>query len=113
MSLFSVYDQDGNYTYEVPEVEFTNPIGLLDYTKSGNKNKNTRLNGNIFLTLQPIRNLIYRSSFGINYQSSSGRSYVPVYDLGETKFNPLDIVRQNMSSGYNWVLKIQYPISLI
>lgn len=103
--LFSVYDQDGNYTYEVPEVEFTNPIGLLDYTKSGNKNKNTRLNGNIFLTLQPIRNLIYRSSFGINYQSSSGRSYVPVYDLGETKFNPLDIVRQNMSSGYNWVFE--------
>ncbi len=25
--------------------------------------------------------------------------------MGETKFNPLDIVRQNMSSGYNWVFE--------
>lgn len=79
-----VYDEDGNYHYAIDWNEKdANPIGLSDYKRSNNITKGHRLNGNVYLELQPIKNLKIRSSFGVHLNLSSYRSYVP--GLGTNK----------------------------
>ncbi|HTE24965.1 SusC/RagA family TonB-linked outer membrane protein, partial [Flavitalea sp.] len=43
-----------------------NPMAWLDYARSGSFSRSNTLNGNIYLTVQPIKGLVFRSSFGIN-----------------------------------------------
>ena len=50
-----------------------NPAAWLDYEKSGSLRRGTNLNGNIFLTLQPIKGLVFRTSFGVNSSATIGQ----------------------------------------
>ena len=63
------------------------------------------MNGNFSLSLQPIKNLIYRTSFGFSYSSYSRRGYSPSYYLDSQHFkeSTQDEVSQSMNMGYRWV----------
>lgn len=101
-----VYDEEGNYHYAIDWNEKdANPIGLSDYKRSNNITKGHRLNGNVYLELQPIKNLKIRSSFGIHLNLSSYRSYVPVYDLGPQSFVNEDVTVQSMSNTFKWIFE--------
>ncbi len=103
--LFSVRDDNGDYTYGNIAFAFINPVAAIDLSRPDNINNSAKLNGNIYVNIQPIKNLIYRSSFGVNYFASSGRSYTPEYDIYEDKFSTADLVKQNMSIGMKWMFE--------
>ena len=101
---FNVY---GSPTGAAPTAP--NPMAWLDYAKSGSFSRNNSLNGNIYLTLQPIKRLVFRSSFGINSYSTSDRSYVPAYLLSATTstsyfMNTMDRTAQSIQMGMKWIL---------
>ncbi|MQY80039.1 MAG: SusC/RagA family TonB-linked outer membrane protein [Bacteroidetes bacterium] len=94
------------YYYSIPwNMQEANPIASMVYNRGMNKNKNHNLNGNLYVELQPINNLKFRSSFGYSMSGSSYRRYVPVYDLSATSFNLENDVTQNMNVGMNWTFE--------
>ncbi len=112
--LMEVYDENRDFTKVIPWVETANPIGSYSYNRSGNETQSHSLRINPYLEIQPIKRLIIRSSLGYKYNSYSGRSYVPVFDLGGRAFETLDKVNQNQSSGigYQFENTIKYKFTL-
>jgi len=103
-----VYNEKGDYHYAIPWDPYqANPVGLSDYLWRGNLNKSNHLNGNIYLTLQPIKGLTFRSSFGINLRATSYRRFIPTYSLStiDTGYRTDSEVNQNMSTGLKWLFE--------
>ncbi len=103
-----LYDKNGDYHYALDwNTNDANPVGIIDYMRSGNLNKSNHLTGNVYMVLQPIKGLTYRSSFGINFRSTSSRSFIPVFDLGPMPeaFRAENEVSQNLSTGLKWVFE--------
>ena len=91
------------YHYAIPwNQQEANPIASMVYNRGQNESKNYNLNGSIYFELQPIRNLVFRSTFGYNMSASSYRSYTPIYNLSTTSFRTNDAVNHSLSSGYDW-----------
>ncbi len=96
-----------------------NPLAWLDYAKSGNFSRNNNLISNVYMILQPVKGLTFRSSFGINSFATSSRSWVPSYLLSATAnisyfVNPIDITAQSMQQGTKWIFEntLNYKFSL-
>lgn len=103
-----VYDEKGDYHYAIPWNPFdSNPVGINYYRNSGNINKSNYLRGNVYMALQPIKGLIWRSSFGIDMSTSSYRSFIPVFSLSTLDDGYLteNEVNQNMSVGLKWIFE--------
>lgn len=96
----------GNYHYASPWYTLQpNPIGIMEYQRGQNLSKNHNLNGNIYAVIQPIKNLKFRTSFGINMSAYNYRSYTPVYSLGPNHFNTQDEVNQNGGINMGWTFE--------
>ena len=103
-----LYDENGDYHYALDwNTNDANPVGIIDYMRSGNLNKSNHLTGNVYMVLQPIKGLTYRSSFGVNLRATSSRSFMPVFDLGPMPgaFKTENEVSQNLSAGLNWIFE--------
>jgi TonB-linked SusC/RagA family outer membrane protein len=99
-------DQAYPYHYAIPwNQQEANPIASMVYNRGQNESKNYNLNGSMYLEIQPIRNLVFRSSFGYNMSASSYRSYTPIYNLSTTAFKTTDAVNNSMSAGYSWTFE--------
>lgn len=91
------------YHYAIPwNPQASNPIAQMVYSRGQNEGKNHNLNGSIFFEVQPIRNLVFRSSFGYSMSAGSYRQFVPIYDLSATSFNSTDDVSHSISTGFQW-----------
>jgi TonB-linked SusC/RagA family outer membrane protein len=91
------------YHYAIPwNPQASNPIAQMVYSRGQNEGKNHNLNGSIFFEVQPIRNLVFRSSFGYGMSAGSYRQFVPIYDLSATSFNSTDDVSHSISTGFQW-----------
>ena len=98
-----VYDDNGDYHYAIPWNPGTaNPIALMEYTTKYNFSKGNSLIGNAYFELQPVKNLVIRSSYGFNSWFDSGRHWIPSYDLSSNTFNQRDDVDQSMNQGFNY-----------
>ena len=101
-----VYDENGDFHYAIDWNEKQiNPMGFLYYEHSQNLRKDNRLSGNLYIELQPIKGLKFRSSFGIHLDMSSYRKFVPVYDLGPEKFCNENVTTQRFSLGNKWLFE--------
>ncbi|MFA6832810.1 MAG: TonB-dependent receptor, partial [Bacteroidaceae bacterium] len=112
-----VYDEDGAYQVAEPFENWSqsaNPQGMLYYTQKDNKNITNKFITNLYVTLQPIKNLIIRSSFGIDGTANEYRNYQPIYHLASVKFNVEDIVTQQLSTGYKYIFEnsVNYKFNL-
>lgn len=109
--LLPLNDSEGNfYTQEDKESDHwnwdpmaANPIALMTYSRGNNINKSYAVRGNLYIEVQPIKNLKFRSSFGLNLSANSTRKYTSVYNLSTTVFNTEDQVAQSMSTGVYWI----------
>ena len=106
--VYFPYDKYGGPTGVAPTAP--NPLAYLEYARSGNLSKGNRVNGNVYLTLQPIKDLVFRSSFGIYYNTSSTRSFVPAYFLSATTtssyyINSYDRTSQSMNNSLRWLFE--------
>lgn len=117
--LMPMYSQDGEL-YDQPAKNAEgwtfdgtafNPIALMTASSSGNNQaKRYNLQGNLFLEIQPIKNLKWRSVFGYKMTSNSRRSYNNIYYVGSQNQRTTDQVSQSMSSfhSFTWENTISY-----
>ena len=117
--LLPIYTRDGEWydqnakdeegwTFDGTRV---NPIAQMALSDRGNnRTKNYGLQGNLYLEVQPIKNLKWRSVFGYKMSSNSYRAYSGAYYLGTTTQSTTDRIDQNMSSvhQYTWENTISY-----
>lgn len=98
-----IYNIDGSYSTIVRE-GYSNPnpiaLALLDDIKLGRQ----KLNGNIFLDITPIKNLIWHSELGYDVSSSKADRFKPTVDLGLWVRGNNSSSIQNNSSWF-WQLK--------
>lgn len=94
------------YHYSIPlNPQEGNPIGSMVYNRGQNTNKSYNLNGSIYLELQPVMNLVFRSSFGYNMSANGYRSFTPVFTLSPNSFNANNNTFNSMSGGYGWTFE--------
>ena len=92
-----MYDENGDYHYALPwDVTGENPIALMKYAHGQNLTKKHNIKANAYVTLQPIKNLKIKSSFGLTMDANTYRSFVPVYELASNVYNKENKVTQQM-----------------
>jgi TonB-linked SusC/RagA family outer membrane protein len=109
--LLAMYDSKGKYLSSLNDTIYkggpwnnteANPYALMQYNSQTNT-KSQRLVGDVYLELQPIKNLKIKSTFGIDYSSSANHNYRPVYDkLSVYAYNNYEVINQGGSQGYTW-----------
>lgn len=102
--LLPVYDDNGDYYMPLAGLDYesTNPIADMDYLRSRVSSKNYSARGNLYLTLQPVKNLKFKTNFGYAFNGWNSREYIPVYKLNTVNFSDLDKVSQGAGNGYQW-----------
>jgi TonB-linked SusC/RagA family outer membrane protein len=107
--LLPAYDSEGNY-YDMADKEADqwnlnaatgNPLASMVYGGGNNLNKNYFLGGNIYIEVQPVNNLKYRTVFGYRMGASSFRSYTPAIRLSASS-ELQDRTTQRASSNHRW-----------
>ncbi|WP_348798067.1 SusC/RagA family TonB-linked outer membrane protein [Flavobacterium adhaerens] len=103
--LLPMYDANGNYfdTSNTTSAEpwlngVANPYALMEYNNQ-NESNNQKLLGNVYLQIEPIKNLTVKTTLGLDYYAGEGHSYSPIYRLSTYAFNDFDRVNQNMNKG--------------
>ena len=110
-----MYDEDGIYHYALDwDPTGENPVALMDYAHGQNLTKKHNIKANAYVTLQPIKNLKIRSSFGLTMEANSYRSFKPVYELASNVYNKENEVTQRMfiNSGWLWENTISYDFKI-
>ncbi len=69
---------------------------------SQNRNNSQKWFGNVYAAIEPIKNLKFRSTFGIDFTSGEGRSYSPIYELSIYAVRTNDQASQSLSKGLGW-----------
>lgn len=123
--LMHPYNEDGSYYVEKDRVAdgykwdisngaHKNPIAYLDYVMNQNKSKSHYLQSSVYLQIEPIKNLKFRTLFGYIYSSSAYRAYTPEYELTQTLVQAKDQVVQSLSqsSRWSWENTLRYNFKL-
>jgi TonB-linked SusC/RagA family outer membrane protein len=108
-------DANGNYHKSIAwDPTIANPIGYMEYNEGTNLNKSHNLLSNIYAIVNPINNLVFKSSFGYNLSLGSYRSYVPEFDLSSQYFQNENKVNQSMYMGYGYTFEntLNYKFNL-
>lgn len=96
-----VYNEEGNYQRAIDwDIRVPNPIAMMDYMHGNNLTKTHKLFGNAYIELQPIKKLIFKSSFGYDFAVGSHRSYIPEFDLSERHFRDYSTTNHSMYNGF-------------
>ncbi|MDR0431240.1 MAG: TonB-dependent receptor [Tannerellaceae bacterium] len=107
--LMPIYDESGGY-YDhssrqadrwILDNEAFNPVAEMVY-KRGNLTKNHGLQANVFIEIQPLRDLKFKSSYNYMFDSNTNREYIPIYNLGNRRLRTEEYIFQGANSGYSW-----------
>ena len=117
--LLPVYDDNGNFlnnsvvsaSYAGSMYQGTiwtpwndgesNPYAGMVYSNQ-NRNNNQKLLGDVYMEIQPIKNLTFKTTLGLDYYAGEGRSFTPIYTLSKYSFNLHNKVSQNQNKGRTW-----------
>lgn len=116
--LLPMYDKDGNYYERADKVadnwsydpRAANPIALMIAQRGMNKSSNHGIRGNLYLEIQPVKDLKFRTNFGYRFYTWSYRSYVNKYNLSDDQVQTIDRVTQQAGNfmGYTWENTLAY-----
>lgn len=96
-----VYNDNGDYHGPIAYAPYApNPIAYLVYNSNNNR-KDYQLNANAFITVEPIKNLVFRSNFGMTMDAEDSRSYIPKYNLAPEYTSQETKVSQSISLGFS------------
>ncbi|MBW3466815.1 SusC/RagA family TonB-linked outer membrane protein [Arthrospiribacter ruber] len=99
--LVPMFDENMNF-YDNSNSDWNpneaNPYALM-YYQNQNLNNNQRILGDVYMVLEPIKNLRFRTSVGLDYYSNEGRSFTPTYQLSSFAFSLFSSAHQNMGKG--------------
>jgi len=108
LPMFSTDKEDkaSPYHYSIPfNTNYSNPVAAMIYQRGYNLSKNHNLNGNVYLALQPIKGLTFRTNFSVSPNYNSYRSWTPKYALGPVATATDNRTVQNMSIGLGWMFE--------
>lgn len=103
-------DPYNNTQYAAWRSEDGNPYGLM-MLNNNNQDNNANFTGNVYTEIQPIKNLKYRSVFGVNYNASDYRDFSPLYHLSLYSFNDTRTTASQTkgnSFGFTWTNTLSY-----
>ena len=106
--LLPAWDLDGTlYTYDKQLRDGwdarDNEVNLLEQQcLKESQGKGVRVQGNVYLEVNPIKELKLRTAFGFRANSSFSREYTPEYQLTASTFQEYDSVKQSASVSTNW-----------
>ena len=107
-----VYDENGGYAGGYVDIlgDKPNAIRLTD-NEANNRHSNWRVFGNVYLEVEPIKNLIYKSSFGLNYYTGFNSTFVPKWSEGDRSVDVNELtVRNDNSLQWVWSNTVNYMI---
>ena len=114
--LVPVYDAAGNY-YSTIDSDWNpndgNPYGTMMMNRY-NQSKNTSVDANVYLQIEPIKNLKFKTVFGLNYGGSNYRSYSPIYKFTPQSGNGVTSVNQSHGNGTSlvWTNTLTYDFDI-
>jgi TonB-dependent starch-binding outer membrane protein SusC len=90
-----------------------NAVATMFYRHNYNWSKGNTIIGNVYAIVEPIKNLRFRSAFGISSWSSHWRWWSPTYKLATLYNRTTDEVGQGMSMGSSltWTNTLTYDYS--
>ena len=114
--IYPVYDADGNYNSTVGtdwNVNDGNPYGTMMMNRY-NQSKGTSVDANVYIQIEPIKNLKLRSVFGVNYGGSDYRSFTPIYKFTPQSGNSVTSVNQSHGNGTSlvWTNTLAYEFNI-
>ncbi len=91
-----------------------NPLAVMYHRHNYNTGRGNNITGNAYAIVQPIENLRFRSSFGINSWFGHSRSWAPTFRMATQYNNTNDAATQQMYQGidYTWTNTLTYDFSL-
>ena len=95
----AVYDVEGVYVDQIYDIlgDTPNAIRLIE-NAAANKNEYWRVFGNAYLQVEPIKNLIVKTNFGVNYYNETHKTFEPAW-LRDT----VNKLTQSTSKNQDWV----------
>lgn len=100
--LIPVYDINGGYAGPTQGLgDKPNPVRLLDQQKN-NRNFSWRIFGNMYAEVEPIKNLVLRSNFGLNYVNNFQSNFQPKWSEGDRVVDKNSLTTAN-DYGRNWI----------
>lgn len=101
--LLPMFDENGQFYNTSGDSEpwlsgRANPYAEMVYNNQ-NKSNNQKLLGNVYLQIEPIKDLTIRTSLGLDYYAGEGHSYSPIYELSIYSNRIQDNTSQSMNKG--------------
>ena len=89
-----------------------NPIGSMMVNKK--RSQNWAADANVYMNIQPIKNLLFRTVFGVSYNNSKSRSYTSKYKFDQYTDNKSSYVSQNAGDGFTltWTNTLSYNFDI-
>ncbi len=111
-----VYDAEGNYNSTVNSdwnVNDGNPYGNMMVNRF-NRSRNAALDANVYVQIEPIKNLKFKTVYGISYGTSEYRSYTPEYQFTPQSANAESKVSQINGHGLSmvWTNTLSYDFTI-
>ena len=78
-----------------------NPLRLQSYQKE-NKHEYWRIFGNMYLEIEPIKNLTFKTNFGVNYYTGRDKEFEPAWNEG-ARVVATNYLRTANNTAFNWV----------
>lgn len=111
-----VYDENGDFfdnsqsTWNNGEA---NPYALMVYNNQNRRNSQ-RILGDIYMVIEPIKNLKFRTSLGMDYNAGESRSFTPIYNLSAYAYSINTKASQSMNKGKSliWDNLLSYKFTL-
>ena len=106
----AIYDVEGVFVDQINDIlgDTPNVMRLIENSR-GNKNERWRVFGNAYLQIEPIKNLIVKTNFGVNYYNETIKTFEPSW-LRDA------VNKLTQSTGKNvdwvWTNTAQYNIDL-
>ncbi|MDF1547640.1 MAG: TonB-dependent receptor [Bacteroidales bacterium] len=90
------------------------PMATMFYRHNYQYGKGNSIVGNVYANIEPIKNLKFRSSFGINSWFGHSRSWTPTYKLATLYNNTTDATQQDMYAGIDmtWTNTLSYQFAI-
>ncbi|MVN20415.1 SusC/RagA family TonB-linked outer membrane protein [Mucilaginibacter arboris] len=110
-----VFNQNGQYVDIPDHPEFfgdgLNPVGFADnYNRNFN---NYSVLGNVFLEINPVKNLKIRSDFGTNFLISDYKQFFATWGIDRFLNSPNSLAQSNTTQfDYNWTNTATYNLTV-
>lgn len=100
--IIPVYDINGGYAGPTQGLgDKPNPVRLLNEVRQ-NRNNQWRIMGNAYAELEPIKNLVLRSNFSLNYGNGFYSSFAPKWKEGDRTVNKNSLYTKS-DYGIDWI----------